>query len=228
MNKIEPYIYPQGKWMQSRAGSFTSSQIGCLFTEPKTKAAKESGELSETAKSYIMDKAAELLTGTIRNTYTTPEMQWGIDNEPYAINLLKEQYKGLTYYGVDNPKFFVYSDFSGGSPDAVSYENKLVFEIKCPNPRTHIEYLLCENLFEMNKNYWYQLQMNIACVAHELDINPFNFKGIFVSYCPLMIDPKLRLKKIEIEPDKEFQEKLPMLINNAENQLRTIINKFDL
>ena len=227
MSKIEPYIYPQGKWMQQRAGSFTSSQIGNLFTEPKTKAAKEAGELSETAKTYIMDKAAELLTGTIRNTYTTPEMQWGIDNEPSAVEMLR--LKGnpdLIYYGSDNPRFFIFSDFSGGSPDAV--DDKTVFEVKCPNPRTHIEYLLSDNLFEMNKTYWYQLQMNMACVAREYDWNVMDMDGIFASYCPLMIDPKLRLKKINIKPDEEFQSKLPVLINNAENYLRSIISKFDL
>ena len=119
MSNIEPYIYPEGKWMQMRAGSFTSSQIGKLFTSPKTKLAKDNGELSETAKSYIFDKAAELLTGTIRNTYTTPEMQWGLDQEPYAIEMIKETYPNIEYYGTENPKFFSYSDFSGGSPDAV-------------------------------------------------------------------------------------------------------------
>ena len=224
---IEPYIYPEGKWMQKRAASFTSSQIGKLFTAPKTKLAKESGELSETAKSYIFDKAAELLTGTIRNTYTTPEMQWGIDNEPYAIEMLKDIYPNIEYYGTENPKFFSYSDFSGGSPDAVC--DNIVFEIKCPNPRTHIEYLLCENdLQVMNKDYWFQIQMNIACVAKDKGINPMEMTGMFVSYCPLMIEHRLRICKFEVQPNKSFQELLPFTIKQAEAHLRTIIDKFEL
>lgn len=222
----EPYIYPEGEWMQKRAGSFTSSQIGKLFTAPKTKLAKENGELSETAKSYIMDKAAELLTGTIRNTYKTPEMQWGIDNEPYAAELLKEQYKDLEYFGGENPKFFQYSDFSGGSPDAVC--GNIVFEIKCPNPRTHIEYMLEKELKSMNSDYYYQLQMNMACVAKERGINVMDMRGMFVSYCPLMIEHKLRLFKLEIEPDAALQELLPYTIKSAELYLRTIIDKFEL
>jgi len=227
--KHDPYVYPDGEWMQKRAGSFTSSQIGCLFTEPRTKAAKEAGELSETAKTYIMQKVSELLTGTVRNTFRTPEMEWGLIQEPYAIELLQDKYKGLTYYGAENPKFFQYSDFSGGSPDAVSYEDKLVFEIKCPNPTTHIEYLLCENdIKSMNKEYWYQIQMNIACVAHELDINPMELKGVFVSYCPLMIEPKLRLAIYDVPADEEFQTNFPNVISKAENYLRTIIDKFNL
>jgi hypothetical protein len=227
MSNIEPYIYPEGKWMQMRAGSFTSSQIGKLFTSPKTKLAKDNGELSETAKSYIFDKAAELLTGTIRNTYTTPEMQWGLDQEPYAIEMIKETYPNIEYYGTENPKFFSYSDFSGGSPDAVC-EN-IVFEIKCPNPRTHIEYLLCEgDLQSMNKDYWYQIQMNIACVAKDKGINPMDMTGMFVSYCPLMIEPRLRICKFKVEANESFQELLPFTIKQAEAHLRTIIDKFEL
>ncbi len=227
MSNIEPYIYPEGKWMQMRAGSFTSSQIGKLFTSPKTKLAKDNGELSETAKSYIFDKAAELLTGTIRNTYTTPEMQWGLDQEPYAIEMIKETYPNIEYYGTENPKFFSYSDFSGGSPDAIC--DNIVFEIKCPNPRTHIEYLLCEgDLQSMNKDYWFQIQMNIACVAKDKCINPMDMTGMFVSYCPLMIEPRLRICKFEVEPNESFQELLPFTIKQAEAHLRTIIDKFEL
>ena len=94
---IDPYIYPEGEWMKKRAGSFTSSQIGKLFTEPRSKEDKASGKLSETAKTYIMDKVSELLTGTIRNTYTTPEMQWGLDNESKAIDLLKDKYPDIEF-----------------------------------------------------------------------------------------------------------------------------------
>lgn len=227
--KYDPYVYPDGEWMQKRAGSFTSSQIGCLFTEPKTKAAKEAGELSETAKTYIMQKVSELLTGTIRNTFRTPEMEWGLIQEPYAIELLQDKYKGLTYYGAENPKFFQYSDFSGGSPDAVSYEDNLVFEIKCPNPTTHIEYLLCEgDIKSMNKDYYYQLQMNMACVAKEIGMDVMKMQGIFASYCPLMIEQKLRLVTYVIAPDEEFQSKFPNVINKAEQHLRSIIDKFNL
>ena len=223
---IEPYIYPSGEWMQKRAGSFTSSQIGKLFTSPKSKAAKDNGELSETAKTYIFDKIAELLTGTIRNTYTTPEMQWGIDNEKYAAELLAEQHDGLEYFGGENPKFFQYTDFSGGSPDAVC--DNIVFEIKCPNPRTHIEYLLENDLRIMNIDYWYQLQMNIACVAKEMNISPMNMRGVFASYCPLMHEQRLRIKTIDIMPDLEFQTQLPEVILKAENYLKSIIDKFEL
>ena len=225
--KHEPYIYPEGQWMQKRAGSFTSSQIGCLFTEPRTKAAKEAGELSETAKTYIMQKVSELLTGTIRNTFRTPEMEWGLLQEPYAIELLKDIYPGLTYYGAENPKFFQYSDFSGGSPDAV--DHNVVIEIKCPNPTTHIEYLLCENDIKgMNKDYYYQLQMNMACVAKEMGFDVMKMQGIFASYCPLMIEPKLRLVTYVVSPDEEFQSKFPDIISKAEQHLRTIIDKFNL
>ena len=224
--KIEPYIYPEGEWMQKRAGSFTSSQIGKLFTSPKTKLAKDNGELSETAKTYIMEKAAELMTGTIRNSYTTPEMQWGIDNESAAIEAIRDKYPDVIHYGGENPMFFEYSDFSGGSPDGVDL-NK-VFEIKCPNPVQHIYNLQQTDLKELNKDYWYQLQMNMACVARHNKYDVMDMVGIFISYCPLMIEKRLQVHEIKVLPDLEFQIKLPLNIRHAEDELRKIINSFEL
>lgn len=224
--KIEPYIYPEGEWMQKRAGSFTSSQIGKLFTSPKTKLAKDNGELSETAKTYIMEKAAELMTGTIRNSYTTPEMQWGIDNEAAAIEAIRDKYPNVIHYGGENPMFFEYSDFSGGSPDGVD-KNK-VFEIKCPNPVQHIYNLQQTDLKELNKDYWYQLQMNMACVARYNKYDVMDMVGIFISYCPLMIEKRLQVHEIKVMPDLEFQIKLPLNIRQAEDELRKIINSFEL
>jgi hypothetical protein len=224
--KIEPYIYPEGEWMQKRAGSFTSSQIYKLYTSPKTKLAKDNGELSETAKTYIMEKAAELMTGTIRNSYTTPEMQWGIDNEAAAIEAIKDKYPDVIHYGGENPMFINYSDFSGGSPDGVDL-NK-VFEIKCPNPVQHIENLMYKNLKDLNMMYWHQLQMNMACVAKLYGYNVMDMIGIFISYCPLMIEKRLQVHEIKVMPDAEFQTNLPSVINKAEDELRKIINSFEL
>jgi len=214
------------QWLAKRMGNLTGSKISALFTEPKSIKDKEAGNLSETTKYYLDEKICELLTGYQEEGFTTKEMQWGIDNEPYAANLLKEQYKDLEYFGGENPKFFQYSDFSGGSPDAVC--GNIVFEIKCPNPRTHIEYMLEKELKSMNSDYYYQLQMNMACVAKERGINVMDMRGMFVSYCPLMIEHKLRLFKLEIEPDAALQELLPYTIKSAELYLRNIIDKFEL
>jgi len=52
--------------------------------------------------------------------------------------------------------------------------------------------------------------------------------GMFVSYCPLMIEPRLRICKFEVEPNESFQELLPFTIKQAEAYLRTIIDKFEL
>ena len=67
-------------WHNARLGMFTSSEIYKLMTKPKLK----SEVLSEGAKTYILEKVAESLTGIREEVPTTKAMQWGIDNEPLA------------------------------------------------------------------------------------------------------------------------------------------------
>jgi len=64
-------------WDKMRLGRFTGSGISALMTNPKTKAAIESGELSETAKKYIYEKAMETVTGQSANEATSRAIDWG-------------------------------------------------------------------------------------------------------------------------------------------------------
>ena len=43
------------EWYASRLFRFTSSELGKLMTEPRSKADKEAGKLSATAEEYIFD-----------------------------------------------------------------------------------------------------------------------------------------------------------------------------
>lgn len=217
-------IFPETEWEKNRLGSFTSSQIYKLFTEPKTKSDKEASNLSETAKAYINEKASEILTGTVRQ-FTSSATEWGCDMEPRCIELLKKEYPKIEYFGNENKRFFKLTNFAGGSPDAV-HEN-LVFEIKCPeNPANHIEYLQCKNAEDLkreHKDYYYQLQMNMAALAKHYSIDFSLMVGYFVSYCPIMLNDKLKLDVLEIMPDFNFYNKLTSTIEKAEAYLLKII-----
>ena len=65
-------------------------------------------------------------------------------------------------------------------------------------------------------------------VAKEIGFDVMKMQGIFASYCPLMIESKLRLVTYVISPDEEFQSKFPDVISKAEKHLRSIIDKFNL
>lgn len=213
------------QWMNDRCGSFTASQIHALFTEPKTKSAQKMGLLSESAMTYIKSRAAELLTGTTPETFTSKEMQWGIDNEPYAAKLIQEKYGNLVYFGGENPKFFSLTDFSGASPDG--YYNTTLGEIKCPNSSTHIDYLMMAkdsdpsaSLKDYNKAYWHQLQMGGVCLKHH---------GVEITHCSLVsYDPRFKrdfqLAEITFPIDAGYEEILRKKISKAENQLRQILD----
>jgi len=63
--------------------------MGRLMTEPKTKTAKELGELSETAKSYIAELFIESTTG-FRDEVVTLEMTKGIVCEQDSMELVQK------------------------------------------------------------------------------------------------------------------------------------------
>lgn len=218
--------YTDNEWELQRLGCFTSSEIDNLLTEPRTKAAKEAGELSETAKSYIFKKAAELITGTVRD-FSNAAVEWGETYEPEAAEKLKELYPDMVYYGGINPKFFPYTKFSGGSPDGVA--RNIVIEIKCPeNPANHVEYCLldsAEDLKKIHRNYYHQIQFNMLCVAKESSLDFMDMKAVFASYCPIVTDGFKKLKTLEIYPDEAFANRIDEVLERSENMLADIIEK---
>lgn len=219
-------IIAESPWEIARLGKFTSSRIDALFTEPKSVEAKKNGDLSDSAKTYIKEKAAEIITGTTRQIDNW-SMEWGNTYEPHAADILKETYPDMIYLGKQSPQFFKYTDFSGGSPDGVDKVNRIVFEIKCPEaPVNHVDYCMLQSAEELKKSqrdYYHQIQMNMACVAEDWAIDFMTMKAIFTTYCPLVNDPYPKLRSLVIYPDQSFFDRLPGVIANAEKKLAEII-----
>jgi len=104
-----------------------ASQLGKLMTPPKTKKAKEAGELSETAKSYLNELAIETYYKRKR-VVRTDELRKGIECEEKAITTLTE-YLGEGFF--KNEEQYK-NDYFTGTPDLVSsvvYDTKAPFEI---------------------------------------------------------------------------------------------------
>jgi len=216
-------------WQQSRLGKFTSSEIHRIFTDPKNKADKEAGLLSDGAETYIMERVAQILTGQARQIENNWSIEWGNLYEPDAVEILRLLYPDLEYFGKENPMFFEYGRFSGGSPDAV--DKKIVFEIKCPeNPANHVENLLLETVSDfrsLHKDYWCQLQMNIISIAKERNIELSEMSGRFVSYDP-RIEGDNRMKILEIPYDPEFKKELDLRLAKVEKRFFEIITKLSI
>jgi hypothetical protein len=165
------------EWFLARRGKFTSSQIYRLTTEPKSKEAKEKGELSEGARTYILECIAESIGGEIPK-FSSMATERGNELEPQAK--IKYAYEtGNKVFGIS---FIEKNEYYGGSPDAKVEEGDIIggLEIKCPfNSSIHLEHCLISSAeyFKANfKEYYWQ------CVSH---INLMDVAWCdFVSYDP--------------------------------------------
>lgn len=221
-------IYPANAWEQDKIGCFSASRIDDLLTEPRTVEARKNGELSQTAKDYILEKSAELTTGTFRDM-DNAALEWGRTQEPNCADEVKKHHPDLIYYGTDNPRFFPYSVFSGASPDGISKDGTMVFEFKCPeNPLNHIRYCLMDSASDLKKierGYYHQIQFGMMCVAKAFHIPFMDIRAVFASYCPLVMDGFTKLKLLDIYPDIDFLDRIPGILLKAEKMLAEVVDK---
>jgi len=121
---------------------------------PKTK----SEFLSETAKSFVFEKAAEYLTGNRTEIYGRA-LDWGKEHEKEAFHYFQQQTDDFyTYYGAETYTFITYGLWGGYSPDALG--EKLI-EIKCPfNSGNHLQNFFIKNneqLKSKRTEYYWQI-----------------------------------------------------------------------
>jgi len=149
-------------FLEQRIGRFTASEIYKLFVEPKTKANKDSGNFSETAKGYIKSKAIEQKYG-YRENIVNKAMEHGIITEAEAF----EKFKLITKndWSLISKQFFPINEYSGASPDGVLYDGLdiiAVCDIKCPQPGTFFDLKISyKEGAEIESKYFYQLQMQM-------------------------------------------------------------------
>jgi hypothetical protein len=190
----------ESEWLAVREGRFTASDIHKLMGAPRNK----SEYLSETAKSFVYEKASELLTG-IRKPIWGEALTWGTENEKEAFEVFQHNQDDFyTYYGGETYTFIPYGEYSGYSPDALG-SNCLV-EIKNPfNSGIHLKNrsIKCaEDLGKIHPEYYWQMQLGMIASAVEF--------GYFVSYDKRMPGThNLFIAHIELEDVQEIiDEKL--------------------
>lgn len=165
-------------WRLDRAGRVTASKADCLTA--KSRDGKSEGVAR---RDYRVQLAIERLTGLpAEDAFVSKEMQWGIEQEPYA----RMAYEAATGEDVRQVGFLYLPDIpAGGSPDSLIGEEGLL-EIKCPKSATHIGYIQDNRL---PPDY-------VAQLTHNLWITGYKFAD-FVSFDPRMPD-YLQLFKIRV------------------------------
>lgn len=189
-----------------RLGNFTSSEIGKLMKSGKSK----DKVFGDTAMTYILEKAAEVLTGERKPQANSASIEWGVQNEMDALFALKARLIELRkydedefiFYGGANFKYFEYNNLSGGSPDGVTTD--AVIEVKNPYTTTnHIEALIGSKsedhnawLKEYNELYYAQVQWNMVCCDFD--------RAWWASYDSRMIDKSQKIAILSITRDEPY------------------------
>jgi hypothetical protein len=191
-------------WRDIRAGKFTASQHWRLMGDPRSKEAKDRGDWSDEATTYINEKVAEEITGHVHEGFSAASLEWGTDLEPVA----KEHFTKVTGKDVSYAGFRIYNEHAGGSPDG--FVNDLLIEIKCPyNSGNHVEYMKLKKGIELQTEFpkiWWQIQSNLL-----FNDSPMCY---FVSFDPRFPE-KQKMKIVEVYANKEDQEKIKVRIDKA-------------
>jgi putative phage-type endonuclease len=182
-------------WHQIRLGRFTGTRIGCLLSAKTTAKYQDS----------IFDVITEIITQDYEESYTSDDMQHGIDTEPEAAN----EYENI--FGVETREVgFItpenkYSEWVGISPDRLVDDGLL--ETKCPKSKTHLKYIAANKLPSI---YTPQVQA-------QLWVTGFPWCD-FMSYVP-----KLKPFIIRVYPDKEYHKRFEQELDIAIEKVKSYL-----
>jgi len=113
------------RWYNLRCGKVTASNAHKLLTPAKY-------------KTFLLELIAEQVTGELTQHFVSEAMQWGIDQEPFAI----EWYANTTKFDVEQVGFIESETYYAGcSPDLVVGEKGMA-QIKCPTSKNHVDYYM--------------------------------------------------------------------------------------
>ena len=186
------------EWFALRVGRITGTRIKDLV----------SGKPA-TVENLCLKIAAERLTGVSSDKpfTTTPAMQHGIDTETEA----RREYELATLNNVIEVGFCSLGDLFGVSPDGLIRDRGMV-EIKCPQPNTHLGYLLKNGTAW--KSHEHQIQGSLWVTGYEW--------CDFVSYHPdFPVDKKLLIE--HVVRDEDYMSELVAKADKAEKRINEII-----
>src|SRR5690606_34281694 len=112
---------------------------------------------SASRDNYLTELVLERF-GIPQESFSSQAMEWGTETEPLA----RAHYEAITGVFVDEVGYVLHPTIkhAGASPDGVVGDGLL--EIKCPNTKTHFEYLLNG---EVPNKYKPQMAWQMACTG---------------------------------------------------------------
>jgi len=190
-------------WYQARIARVTGTKFSDLVSKNDTVG----------YQSLISNIACEIITETQEDidSYTSSDMQRGIDNEPIA----KAEYKSIMECELEDVGFITpdedneFYEWIGISPDAIIGEDGIL-EIKCPLRKTHLGYI---ERGVLPSTYKHQVQGQLFTTGLKY--------CDFMSYCEGM-KPFI----IRVFPDLELHEIYKTELRELIKQVRAKIEVF--
>lgn len=201
------------EWFEQRLGRITASNFGALMTMPRSKKDREVGLISETARTYLIKKVSEVLTGMSKE-FTTQSMEWGSETEDEARKI----YELENMVEVKQIGFAILESnpIVGGSPDGLVGDDGII-EIKCPDSNTFTGYLLGDSIV---KGYMAQIQGNLWILDRSW--------CDFIVYDPRVIREDLRIHIMRVNRDDEYISKIAQAVDRALINYGAMLNKLGL
>ena len=189
-------------WFKARLGKVTASRVADVVAKTKS-------GTSASRTNYLAQLICERLTETVAEGYTSVEMQWGTDQEPYA----RAAYSAKVGELVEEVGFIDHPTIAGAgaSPDGLVAEG--LVEIKCPNTSTALDWILSA---KPPAKYVTQMQWQMACTNR-----PW---CDFVSYDPRLPE-NLRLFVIRVDRDDDRIKELEQEVKEFLQELDDKVNK---
>jgi hypothetical protein len=203
-------------WFELRKGKITSSEIYKIMGNGR----KEDG-LTETAKSYLLERVSEILGGSPNVSYPSgakpAALEWGTELEDVAIQHYNEAYN----LDVQKASFIPVNEHYGGSPDGL-LPPKGIIEVKCPfSSANHFKHGLIKDENDFKKvapNYYYQCMSNIICAnADWCD---------FISFDP-RVESKYKMFVYRLHRNQEEVDNINNKLEIAVKYMKELLEKLE-
>lgn len=132
---LSPHTQGTEEWLLDRCGKVTGSRASDMLAKTVK------GDWSAKRADYKFELAIEVLTKTPQTSdFMSREMQWGVENEPFARIAYEESTGNIA---VESGFMYLPGVDAGCSVDGLFVENGVtgVLEIKSPKSTTHIKYM---------------------------------------------------------------------------------------
>ena len=193
------------EWNEIRLGKVTASPCACLFV----KGTKVEHNWGTGAITYAYEKAAQIMTGQDRKSWSNQYTEWGHEHEPKA-RISYEQESGNI---VDEIGFFEVDNRVGFSPDGLVGEDGQI-EIKCPEKPTEFVRMMLDG--EILKTYQKQTQFGLWCTKR---------KWCDVIYFHPHFNNSLKINRVE--PDPAIFKEIEIIIPAFNTYVDMIIKQLE-